>query len=93
MIHYTASEEKKKYSNEWKVAKVHVYVQCFSLSFQGWEDLLNLTLQLDTIVIEVSSVKVLRQIGDPRRIYGTSTNKRIALGFKLKLTVVEYQAW
>ena len=25
---------------KWKATKVHVYVQCFSLSFQAWEDLL-----------------------------------------------------
>ena len=41
-----------------KATKVHVYVQCFSL-FSKPEMLLKLTPRVNTVIIEVSSVKVL----------------------------------
>ena len=48
------------YSNKkpQKCMCIHVYVHCFSLSFQAWEDLLKFDTTAGTIVvIEVSSVK------------------------------------
>ena len=54
-----------------KATKVHVYVQCFSLSFSkpertSW----SLTPQLDTVIIEVSSVKGLSLRGNTLRLCG-----------------------
>ena len=53
--------------NEWKVTKVHVHAQCFSISFTPWEDLL--TPQLEKVTIEVSTVQVLTSRANPRRLH------------------------
>ena len=60
--HYTPSRKKNiyTYSDEkpQKCMCIHVYVHCFNLSFQAWEDLLKFDTTAGTIVvIEVSSVK------------------------------------
>ena len=72
---YTPSgKKKKKYSIVMlrKATKVHVYLQCFSLSFSkpertSW----SLTPQLDTDIIQVSSVKELSLRGDSLGLYRT----------------------
>ena len=51
--------------NEIKATKVHVYVQCFSLSR---DDL----LKFDTtaVIIEVSTVQALRSTANPQQLHG-----------------------
>jgi len=53
-----------------KATKVHVYLQCFSLSLSkpertSW----SLTPQLDTVIIQVSSVRELSLRGNPLGLY------------------------
>ena len=58
--------------NEWKATKVNVYVQCFSPSFQAWEDVLKFdtTPWIVTVIIEVSTVQALRSRANPQRLHG-----------------------
>jgi len=52
-----------------KATKVHVYVQCFSLFSKPGRTSWSLTPQLDTVIIEVSSVKGLSLRGSTFRLY------------------------
>ena len=55
-----------------KATKVHMYLQSFSLSFSKHERTSwSLTPQLDTDIIQVSSVKELSLRGDPLGLYRT----------------------
>ena len=52
-----------------KATKVHVYVQCLSLFSKLERTSSSLTPQLDTVIIEVSSVKGLSLRGNTLRLY------------------------
>jgi len=65
---YTPSGKKKKVMLK-KATKVHVYVQCFSLFSKPERTSWSLTPQLDTVIIEVSSVKELSLRDNPLRLY------------------------
>ena len=51
--------------NEWKATKVLVHTQYFSVSFPAWGTYWSLTPQLETVIIEVSTVQVLRWKTNP----------------------------
>ena len=71
VMHYTASGKRNKniVMNE-KLQKCICKSNVLAFLFKPERTYWSWTLQLDTVVIEVSSVKVLRQRGNPRRIYG-----------------------
>ena len=54
---------KKKITNKWKATNVHVYVQCLALLSKPERTYWSLTPQLDTVVMGVSLVKMLRLRG------------------------------
>ena len=67
--HYTPSGKKNKKWMLRKATKVHVSVQCFSLFSKLERTSWSLTSQLDTVIIEVSSVKGLSLRGNTLRLY------------------------
>ena len=65
----TATFKRKKGGMLRKATKVHMYVQWISLFSKPERTSWSLTPQLDTIIIQVSSVKGLSLRGNPLRLY------------------------